>query len=162
VIDIADTVVASAPMLRSILRGSSCDLKIETGRTSARVFVDRTDIRRLLFNLVANSRDAMTAMTSSGTVEVRVDEVAVEATGGDPAVYVVLVVRDSGVGMDDATLTRAFDPFFSTKADGRGTGLGLSIVRSIVERGGGFVRIESARDVGTTVRVYLPRISSEP
>ena len=63
--------------------------------------------------------------------------------------------------MDDATLARAFDPFFSTKADGRGTGLGLAIVRSIVERGGGFVRVESTRDVGTTVRLYLPRISSE-
>jgi two-component system cell cycle sensor histidine kinase/response regulator CckA len=159
VIDVADTVVASAPMLRSILRGSSCDLKLETGRTSARVFMDRSDIRRVLFNLVANSRDAMTA---SGTVEVRVDEVAVEAPGGDPAVYVVLVVRDSGVGMDDVTLMRAFDPFFSTKADGRGTGLGLSIVRSIVERAGGFVRVESAHGAGTTVRVYIPRISSEP
>ncbi len=64
--------------------------------------------------------------------------------------------------MDDETLAHAFEPFFSTKADGRGTGLGLSIVRSIVERGGGFVRIESSRGEGTTVRVYLPRISSEP
>ena len=158
VIDIADTVVACAPMLRSILRGSRCELKIEAGRTSARVFMDRTDIRRLLFNLVANSRDAT---VSSGTVEVRVDETSVEANGGDPAVYVVLLVRDTGVGMDDATLARAFDPFFSTKADGRGTGLGLAVVRSVVERGGGFVRVESRPDAGTTVRVYLPRISSE-
>jgi signal transduction histidine kinase len=159
VIDVADTVVSSAAMLRSILRGSSSELKIETGRTHARVFMDRTDIRRILFNLVGNSRDAMTL---GGTVEVRVDEVAVEDYGGDSAVFVVLVVRDSGAGMDDATLARAFDPFFSTKADGRGTGLGLSIVRSIVDRVGGFVRVESERHVGTTVRVYIPRISSEP
>ena len=159
VIDVADAVVSSAAMLRSILRGTSSELKIETGRTRARVFMDRTDIRRILFNLVGNSRDAM---PSGGTVEVQVDEVSVEANGGSPAVYVVLVVRDSGVGMDEDTVSRAFDPFFSTKADGRGTGLGLSIVRSIVERGGGFVRVESSRHVGTTVRVYLPRISSEP
>ena len=65
VIDVADAVVSSAAMLRSILRGNSSELKIETGRTHARVFMDRTDIRRILFNLVANSRDAM---TSSGTV----------------------------------------------------------------------------------------------
>jgi two-component system cell cycle sensor histidine kinase/response regulator CckA len=162
VIDIADTVIASAAMLRSILRGSSCELKLETGRTNARVFMDQSDVRRLLFNLVANSRDAMDAMNSGGTVEVRVGETSIEGDGGGPAVYVVLLVRDSGVGMDDATLARAFDPFFSTKADGRGTGLGLSVVRSVVERGGGFVRVESQRDVGTTVRVYLPRISSEP
>jgi two-component system cell cycle sensor histidine kinase/response regulator CckA len=159
VIDVADTVISSAAMLRSLLRGSSSELKIETGRTHARVFMDRSDIRRILFNLVANSRDAM---QSGGTVEVRVDEISVEANGGNPAVYIVLVVRDSGAGMDEETVARAFDPFFSTKADGRGTGLGLSIVRSIVERGGGFVRVESSRGVGTTVRVYLPRISSEP
>jgi signal transduction histidine kinase len=159
VIDVADTVVSSAAMLRSILRGSSSELKIETGRTHARVFMDRTDIRRILFNLVGNSRDAM---TSGGTVEVRVDEIAVEDCGREPAVFVVLVIRDSGAGMDDATLARAFDPFFSTKADGRGTGLGLSIVRSIVDRVGGFVRVESEPRVGTTVRVYIPRISSEP
>jgi signal transduction histidine kinase len=159
VIDVADTVVSSAAMLRSILRGSPSELKIETGRTRARVFMDRTDIRRILFNLVGNSRDAM---PSGGTVEVRVDEIAIESNGGDPAVFVVLVVRDSGAGMDEDTLARAFDPFFSTKADGRGTGLGLSIVRSIVDRIGGFVRVESAPHVGTTVRVYIPRISSEP
>jgi two-component system, cell cycle sensor histidine kinase and response regulator CckA len=159
VIDVADTVVSSAAMLRSILRGSSSELKIETGRTHARVFMDRTDIRRILFNLVGNSRDAM---TSGGTVEVRVDEIVVEDSGCDSAVFVVLVIRDTGAGMDDTTLARAFDPFFSTKADGRGTGLGLSIVRSIVDRVGGFVRVESEPRVGTTVRVYIPRISSEP
>jgi len=100
-------------------------------------------------------------MKSAGTVEVRVEETSVEDSDGHAAVYVVLVVRDSGTGMDEATLSHAFEPFFSTKADGRGTGLGLSIVRSIVERGGGFVRVESARGLGTTIRVYLPRISSE-
>jgi signal transduction histidine kinase len=159
VIDVADTVVSSGAMLRSMLRGSSSELKIETGRTHARVFMDRTDIRRILFNLVSNSRDAM---TSGGVVEIRVDEIAVEGGGGDSAVFVVLLVRDSGAGMDKATLARAFDPFFSTKADGRGTGLGLSIVRSIVDRVGGFLRVESEPRVGTTIRVYIPRISSEP
>ena len=61
--------------------------------------------------------------------------------------------------MDEPTLANAFEPFFSTKSDGRGTGLGLSIVRTVVERAGGFVRVESARGEGTTVRVYLPRIA---
>jgi signal transduction histidine kinase len=159
VIDVADTVISSAAMLRSVLRGTVSDLKIETGPTRARVFMDRTDVRRILFNLVANSRDAM---TSGGTVVVSVAETTVEVTGAHPAVYVVLVVRDSGVGMDEETLARAFDPFFSTKPDGRGTGLGLSVVRTLVERAGGFVRVESTPQSGTTVRVYVPRISSEP
>jgi signal transduction histidine kinase len=64
--------------------------------------------------------------------------------------------------MDDETLARVFEPFFSTKTDGRGTGLGLSIVRTLVERAGGFVRVDSAPGSGTVVRVYLPRIASEP
>jgi signal transduction histidine kinase len=158
VLDVADAVMASAGMLRSILRSSTCDLKIETARTSARVFMDRTDIRRVLFNLVVNSRDAMPA---GGTVEIGVRETAVE-TEHAPSTHVVLVVRDSGGGMDDETLARVFEPFFSTKSDGRGTGLGLSIVRTIIERAGGFVRVESAPGAGTTVRIYLPRIASEP
>jgi signal transduction histidine kinase len=157
VLDVADAVMASAGMLRSILRGTTCDLKIEAGRTSARVFMDRTDVRRVLFNLVVNSRDAM---TGGGTVEIRVQETAVESDQG-PSTYVVLIVRDGGGGMDEETLARIFEPFFSTKSDGRGTGLGLSIVRTIVERAGGFVRVESAPSVGTTVRVYLPLIASE-
>jgi two-component system, cell cycle sensor histidine kinase and response regulator CckA len=159
VMDLADVVIASAGMLRSILRGSPCELKIETGRATARVFMDRTDIRRVLFNLIVNSRDAM---PSGGTVEVRVGETIVEADVGGPAVHVVLVVRDTGMGMDERTLAKAFEPFFSTKSDGRGTGLGLSIVRTIVERAGGFVRVESVVGEGTTVRVYMPRIASEP
>jgi signal transduction histidine kinase len=157
VIDVGDAAMGSAAMLRSILRGSSCELKIETGRTNARVFMDRTDIRRLLFNLVVNSRDAM---PTGGTVEIRVDEVTIEGEEG-PAAHVLLTVRDTGVGMDEVTLGRIFEPFFSTKTDGRGTGLGLSIVRTLVERAGGFVRVESARGEGTIVRIYLPRIASE-
>jgi signal transduction histidine kinase len=159
VLDLGDAVMASAGMLRSILRGTSCELKIEAGRTGGRVFMDRTDVRRILFNLVVNSRDAM---PSGGTVEIRVAEVALEVEGPQPPVYVVVIVRDNGSGMDEDTLARVFEPFFSTKADGRGTGLGLSIVRTLVERAGGFVRVESSRDSGTTMRVYLPRIASEP
>jgi two-component system, cell cycle sensor histidine kinase and response regulator CckA len=157
VIDVGDAAMGSAAMLRSILRGSSSELKIEAGRTSARVFMDRTDIRRLLFNLVVNSRDAM---PNGGVVEIRVDEIVVEGEEG-PAAHVLLTVRDTGVGMDEATLGRIFEPFFSTKTDGRGTGLGLSIVRTLVERAGGFVRAESAPGEGTVVRIYLPRIASE-
>lgn len=158
VIDVGDAAMSSAAMLRSILRGSPCELNLATGRTNARVFMDRTDIRRVLFNLVVNSRDAMPA---GGAVEIRVNEVVIEGEEG-PAAHVLLTVGDSGVGMDEETLARVFEPFFSTKTDGRGTGLGLSIVRTLVERAGGFVRVESAPGRGTVVRVYLPRIASDP
>ena len=159
VLDLARAVAGSAPMLGSVLRGTPCDLKIDVGpKTSGRVFMDRTDVRRLLFNLVLNSRDAMPA---GGTVEVRVSETSVEAEDGEPAVYVVLSVSDTGGGMDGSTLSRALEPFFTTKADGKGTGLGLSIVRTMVERTGGFVRVESTLGSGTSVRAYIPRIACE-
>jgi signal transduction histidine kinase len=100
-------------------------------------------------------------MNGGGTVEIRVAETEVDPGNGEEAMHVVMVVRDTGEGMDEDAIDRAFEPFFTTKADGRGTGLGLSIVRTIVERAGGFVRFESAPSVGTTVRIYLPRIASE-
>jgi two-component system, cell cycle sensor histidine kinase and response regulator CckA len=159
VLDLTGAVAGSAPMLRSILRGTSCDLRMEVDHgTRGRVFMDRTDVRRLLFNLVVNSRDAMRA---EGTVEVRVQEASVAAEDGEPAVYVVLSVSDTGAGMEASVLSHALEPFFTTKANGKGTGLGLSIVRTIVERTGGFVRIESTPGVGTSVRAYIPRITCD-
>ena len=83
------------------------------------------------------------------------------AEDGEPAVYVVLSVSDTRRGHETSVLSHALEPFFTTKANGKGTGLGLSIVRTIVERAGGFVRIESTPAVGTSVRAYIPRITCD-
>jgi len=81
---------------------------------------------------------------------------------GAPGVYMVLEVSDTGVGMDAGTRGRIFEPFFTTKPQGKGSGLGLAIVYRIVDRAGGFVHVSSEPAQGTSVRVYLPRVSSEP
>jgi signal transduction histidine kinase len=106
------------------------------------VFVDRTLVLRALANVVEN---ALHAMPGEGRLTVLGDSV-------DDSV--VVTVRDSGVGMDEAALARVFEPYFSTKTSG--TGLGLPIAKRNIELSGGTIEVESAKGTGTTVKVRLP------
>ena len=108
-------------------------------------------LEQVVLNLLSNARDA-------------VDERAeMEGTGYDKRIRtraenqaVVIEVEDNGVGMDDATRQRLFEPFFMTKDADRGTGLGLSIIYAIVRNHDGEIAVESEEGVGTTFRVMLP------
>jgi signal transduction histidine kinase/CheY-like chemotaxis protein len=116
------------------------------------------ELQQIALNLGINARDAM---PRGGTLWIELSEHALEPREASalhvaPGRYVRLLCRDSGSGMDEATLARAFEPFFTTKGIGRGTGLGLTNVWNIAQRAGGAVDIESARDEGTTLWVYLP------
>ena len=77
-----------------------------------------------------------------------------------PGSYVRLTVSDTGSGMDEATLERVFDPYFTTKKQGEGTGLGLATVRGIVENHGGVIAVKSALNEGTTFDIYFPRVEA--
>jgi signal transduction histidine kinase len=111
------------------------------------VFVDRNLVSRSITNIVEN---ALHAMPGAGTLAV-----AAQADNG----RVRIRVADTGVGMDEEALARAFEPYFSTKASG--TGLGLPIAKRNVELSGGTIAVESVRDQGTTVEISLPALGEE-
>jgi CheY-like chemotaxis protein len=109
-----------------------------------------------ILNLSVNARDAM---PDGGALKISV--AAEHAPGGDgrdlaPGDYVRLSVSDTGLGMDEATLARAIEPFFSTKGRGRGTGLGLSMAHGLASQLGGSLSITSTPGAGTTVELWLP------
>ena len=105
-------------------------------------------------------------MPDGGTVAIETANVdSVSSPGprddGTDTRYVLIAVKDYGVGMDADIVSKAFDPFFTTKEAGRGTGLGLSQVYGFVRQSGGQVLIDSQPGNGTTVRIYLPRLADE-
>ena len=165
VLDLA-RVVGDMKAFLARLIGSQVDLTVDVAvgprGDSLPVKADPSQLQQVIINLATNARDAM---PEGGrlTIEVAPFE---KAGGAAPASlpsgsYACLRVRDTGVGMDEATRRLAFDPFFTTKEAGRGTGLGLATVYGIVEQSGGYIFLESQPGQGSTFTVYLP-VSSEP
>jgi CheY-like chemotaxis protein len=127
--------------------------------------IDPTEFETAILNLVINSRDAMTGggQITIKTQNVTIDrQIAASNPEVKPGSYVMIIVRDSGIGMTLAVLARAFDPFFTTKEVAKGSGLGLSQVYGFAKTAGGHVTIESELGTGTTVKLYLPKSTDRP
>lgn len=128
------------------------------------VLGDETQLHQVLLNLCVNARDAM---ADGGCLSIEVTEVEIDAAfvSAEPEAragrYVVVRVRDTGVGIAPEIIDRVFEPFFSTKEPDQGTGLGLSTVMGIVRAHHGFTRISSVPRQGTAVSVYLPCAPSD-
>jgi two-component system, cell cycle sensor histidine kinase and response regulator CckA len=122
------------------------------------VEVDRGQMDQVFLNLYVNSWQAMNGggdlYLSAENVEL--GEMDVKPYDARPGGFVKVTVKDTGMGMDEATRSRIFEPFFTTKERGRGTGLGLASVYGIVKNHGGFIAVESEKGVGTTFMIYLP------
>jgi len=120
------------------------------------VTADINQLEMALLNLVVNARDAM---PDGGSITIAAQEHAAapgDAEGLPPGNYVALSVIDTGTGMDADTLSRAMEPFFTTKGVGKGTGLGLSMVHGLAEQSGGRLVLQSELGKGTSAALWLP------
>jgi signal transduction histidine kinase len=153
-VDVASLVGNMMEMLSSSL-GPTIEISTDFHSDLQPIHVDPNQLALALLNLAVNARDAM---PNGGqlTITARPELVVEEAVGLSPGQYVCIGFRDAGCGMDERTLSRATEPFFTTKDRHRGTGLGLSMVNGLVTQSGGAMRISSRLGVGTHVELWLP------
>ena len=154
-----NAVLASTRDVLQATIGADIELRLITAPYLPTVLADRGQIEQVLVNLALNARDAMPEggilTFTTGTADLSEAPGAVWS-GTRPGLSAKLTVSDTGRGMDAATMSRAFEPFFTTRPPGQGTGLGLSAVYGIVTKAGGGIAIDSQPGLGTSVNIYLP------
>ncbi len=160
-----ESVVQNVAKMIARLIGEDIRLEISMAPKLPPIRADQAQIEQVLLNLCLNARDAM-PKGGELTIETKLETVdeawCKEHKGAKPGSYVVLSVRDTGEGMDEETLHRVFEPFFTKKEQGKGTGLGLAMVYGIVKQHEGFIHLESKVNAGTNFCIYFPASSGEP
>ena len=160
VLNLNSVILESETLLQRLI-GEDITLEVVPGSGLGMVKADPSQLDQILMNLAVNSVEAMphggklTIETANVEIRKSFAPLKEEVRHGS---YVMLAVRDTGVGMDEETQARAFDPFFTTKEVGTGMGLGLSIIYRIVEQSNGYIELYSEPGHGTEVRIYLPSL----
>ena len=163
VVNVNAIIIEVERFLKRII-GEDIDFSMSLAPELRNVRADSGQIEQVLLNLASNSRDAM---PSGGHIVIGTEDVELAAGDGESSDlelreggYSVISVSDDGVGMDEETRSRIFEPFFSTKRD-QGTGLGLASAYGVVAQHGGAIQCESEPGSGTTFRIYLPAVDEE-
>jgi len=140
----------------------SINTSINIANNLFNIFADATQIHQLLMNLAINARDAM---PEGGNLEIKAENVVIDSafavtTEIPPGQYVLISVKDTGIGIAPEHISQIYDPFFTTKEPGKGTGLGLSTVSLIISHHKGFIKVSSELKKGTIFKLYLPASNS--
>lgn len=153
--------LGNALKMISRLIGEDIELVWNPGCSDCLIEMDPTQLDQLLTNLCLNARDAIdgvgriTIETQAVTLD---EEACIDQADFVPGDYVVMLVSDTGSGMDEQTLANIFEPFFTTKSMDQGTGLGLATVYGVLKQNKGFVHVSSQPGEGSTFQLYLPRV----
>jgi len=161
-VDANQLVVSLEDLLRRTI-GETIELEIVTPADLWPTLCDPNQLESALLNLAINARDAMPTggRLTISTANARIDGINADAPALLPGEYICIEVTDTGTGMSPEVAARAFDPFFTTKPIGQGTGLGLSMIYGFARQSNGHATIDSRIGRGTSVKIYLPRHSSD-
>jgi two-component system cell cycle sensor histidine kinase/response regulator CckA len=163
ILDLGEVVTDAEAMLRRLI-GEDIELVTTAGPGIGRIRADPGQIEQVLISLVMNASEAMPGggRLSLETADAVLDERDARAHPEvQPGPFVMLAVSDNGVGMDAQTQAHIFEPFFTTKEKGGGAGMGLATVFGIVQQSGGSIRVDSRLGVGTTCKIYFPRVEDD-
>ena len=153
-----EVVEQTVAMLRRLI-GEHIALDMQLAPELPPIFADPSNVDQVIMNLALNARDAMPdgGKITLSTRRVDIDE-AFRARNPEAQLgpHICLVVKDTGHGMDAATVARIFEPFFTTKDPGKGTGMGLATVYGVLKQHGGWIEVDSAPGRGTTIRTFFP------